>query len=109
VIRFHGLPGTADPFVVVKRWDRKTSDLLEAADVWSRKTGVGIDINAIDNGTHGAGSFHGRSLAWDLDTKGDMPGDLVSLAAHLKAELPPPYEIVVEAGHVHVEWDTHRR
>ncbi len=106
MLRFIGLPGTPDPYVTIQRWDQLTARLFETANQWSQANGKTVDINAIDNGTHSPTTFHGRSLAWDLDVDGDHINNLSSLAAWLKMLLPPPYQVVLEHTHVHVEWDT---
>jgi hypothetical protein len=108
MLRFVGLPGTPDPYVKIARFDYRTWMLLELANDWSYMNKEIVDINAIDNGTHGANSFHGFSLAWDLDVDGDHATDLTKLADYLRMKLPPPYEVIVESDHVHVEWDTHK-
>lgn len=82
--------------------------VLVWADRWSRQQHVAVDVNAIDNGTHQPGSLHGASRAIDLDTFGDNRADLNRLYAYLRDVLPPGYDVVDEATHVHVEWDPHR-
>jgi hypothetical protein len=108
MLRFMGLPGTPDPYVKIAVFDYRTYQLFETADRWSVIYEKVVDINAVDNGKHSATTLHGFSLAWDLDVDKDIKADLVSLAEYLKMRLPPPYEIVIEADHVHVEWDTHK-
>lgn len=108
MLRFVGLPGTADPYVKIDVFTNRTSILLETANYWSYLNNKIVDINAIDNGEHIATTFHGMSLAWDLDVDGDQHQDLVSLAAYLRIHLQPPYEVIIETDHIHVEWDTHK-
>lgn len=108
MLRFTGVPGSTDPYVRIAIFDYKTVMLLGTANDWSRINKKVVDINAIDNGVHGQHTLHGHSMAWDLDVDGEFPDDLSDLANYLKMRLPPPYEIVLEATHVHIEWDTHR-
>jgi len=107
MLRFIGLPGAADPYVRIVTFDDKTILLFKEANEWSKIQKIIIDINAVDNGTHSVNTLHGKSLAWDLDTEGDRPEDLKLLSGYLKMRLPPPYEVVLESTHVHIEWDTH--
>jgi len=108
MLRFTGLPGTSNPYVTINIFDDKTILLFKEANEWSRINKITVDINAIDNGKHSANTFHGHSLAWDLDTDKDNPIDLVLLGKYLQMRLPPPYEIVLEDTHVHIEFDTHK-
>lgn len=106
---FRGLPGTADPFVKINTYDYKTSRVLETVDEWSKTNTKSVTINAIDNGKHGLGgkfTFHGLSLAWDFGITNGIQGDFASLSNYLKIMLPPPFQVINEFNHVHVEWDT---
>jgi hypothetical protein len=94
--------------VTIAEWNAEADLVLRCADRWSQHTGIGVDINAIDNGTHGATTLHGRSRAWDLDTAGDQATDLHALYAWLHEMLPPGFDVVLEATHVHVEWQPKR-
>jgi len=108
MLRFIGLPGSADPYVKIATFDFRSSLVLEAADRWSHFNEKIVNVNAIDNGTHGANTLHGMSLAWDFGVEGHTRENFESLANFLKVRLPPPYEVIVESDHVHVEWDTHQ-
>jgi len=107
---FRGLPGTPDPYVKINVFDFRTHDLLEELSNWSQLTGTSVNINAIDNGTHGDGgtkfTFHGKSLAWDVSPTTTYGQEYASLAKHLQMRLPPPYQVVIEKDHIHIEWDT---
>ena len=106
MLRFTGVIGSS--FVMIELFDDKTITVLREANEWSRVARLTVDVNAIDNGSHGVNTFHGRSLAWDLDVVGEDAQDLVSLASYLQMRLPPPYEVVLESTHVHIEFDTHK-
>ena len=84
--------------------------ILECASVWSFKARVDVEINSINDGVgvHMLGSLHGLDLAMDLDTVGDKPADTQALAEYLRRWLPPDYDVLFEANHVHVEYDPHR-
>jgi len=83
--------------------------VLHHASVWSMLAGVHVDVNALDDKQHGAGTLHGFGLAVDLDTAGDRPIDLARLYGYLARVLLPGYDVVLESDHVHVEWDAHRK
>lgn len=94
--------------VFLREFTAETATVFTWADRWSRGRGVAVDVNAIDNGTHGAGTLHGQSRAWDLDTEGDAPPDVRDLFDYLRAVLPPGFDVVNEGTHVHVEWQPKR-
>jgi len=84
--------------------------VLHMAAVWSFRARVDVDVNSIEDGAgvHMSGSLHGYGLAIDLDTVGDKPADLESLAAFARVWLDPQFDVVYEGDHLHVEWDAHR-
>lgn len=62
-------------------------------------------ITSITDGKHSNGSLHYKGLAIDIRTR-----DLVGITAHHIAELirnalGNDYDVVVEATHIHVEYD----
>ncbi len=105
MIRF--IPQPSGP-VMVREFAAETIEVLTHADRWSHLSGIPVDVNAIDNGTHGTPTLHGSSRAWDLDTYGDRPENLSDLHRYLFARLPPGYDVVREKDHVHVEWQPKR-
>ncbi len=90
-------------------WSQHLSTVLELACAWSAVARVDVDVNSIDDKQHGVGTLHGWGLAVDLDTVGDKPADLASLHGFLARYLPPAYDVVLEATHVHVEFDMKRK
>jgi hypothetical protein len=97
------------PGVAIAVFTAPLAELFALCTEWSLLERRDVEINAVDNGTHGAATLHGRSLAADIDTAGDRPEDLLSLARHLARRLGPTWQIIVEATHVHAEYDTGRR
>jgi hypothetical protein len=77
--------------------------ILSNASMWSNKTGIGVEINSIDDGTHGAATGHGLSLAADIDTDGDDPKDLERLFQYMLMFMPTTYTVIKESDHIHVE------
>lgn len=111
MLKFRGLPGVVDPYVRIGVFDFRTSLLFETLSSWSITTGKTVTINAVDNGRHGKDgtvfTFHGLSLAWDIGVEDGGHDNFITLGNFLKMMLPPPYEVVIEVDHVHIEWDTH--
>lgn len=73
----------------------------------------GAVITSANDSTHMQGSLHYRGLAVDLRTR-DLAHIAISLLqAKLRGRLngeeslDQPYQIIVEADHLHVEWDPH--
>jgi hypothetical protein len=95
------------PEVRIGYFDRRLGDVFTAASVWSLEKRVDVEVNSIADGVgvHMPASLHPYGLAIDLDTVGDKPIDLRSLADYLRVWLPAPYDVVYETDHVHVEYD----
>ena len=96
------------PTVRIRRFRAPLGTIFDVASEWSVLARVDVEINAVDDGTHGRHTLHGHSLAVDLDTVNDHDNDLESLFHHLRVQLPSGYDVVHEGDHVHVEWDVHR-
>lgn len=96
------------PTVRIRRCYYRLSLVLDIASDWSCQTGIDVDVNSVDDGVHGAGTLHGRSLAIDFDTDGDRAPDLESLYEHMRVQMPAGYDVLHERDHVHVEYDVHR-
>jgi hypothetical protein len=83
--------------------------VLHHASHWAAISGVIVDVNSLADRQHSAGTLHTFDLAVDLDTAGDRREHLVRLHGYLARVLPPEYDVVLEADHVHVEWDARRK
>jgi len=78
-------------------------EILNAAAVWSHRTGVTVMVTSLNDHGHGTNSLHYRDAAVDFDTaKGS---DLERLSGSLRSQLGPGYDVLNEGNHVHVEWD----
>jgi hypothetical protein len=97
------------PEVRIGYFDERAGLVLHYASVWSLRERIDVEVNSANDSAHGATTLHTTDLAWDLDTAGDKPDDLVKLAKFLAGHLPPGYEIINEQDHVHVEFDMHRK
>jgi hypothetical protein len=73
-------------------------------------------ITSATDGVHGDGSLHGVGCAFDIRFTGNRTGGIncahehqepqaVAWAHRMKQQLGPDYDVVVEADHLHVEWD----
>lgn len=97
------------PTVRIVYMSAHLAEALAIASRWSLERRVDLDVNSVDDGQHGAGTLHGASLALDLDPASDRADHTRDLAIYLARQLPPPWQVVLESDHVHVEWDTGRR
>lgn len=97
------------PEVRVAYFHRGLGDVLEYVSVWSLRTRIDVEVNSINDSTHGDGSLHAYDLALDLDTAGDRAEDLKRLFVWLARYLPDEYDVVLEADHIHVELDRRRK
>jgi hypothetical protein len=86
------------------------SQILASACIWSLRARVDVEVNSVDDSAPGRSSLslHGDSLAVDLDTAGDRRDDLNRLAEYMRRNLAIGFDVVLEADHVHVEYDPHR-
>lgn len=85
-------------------------DVLVAAAVWSLTEGVDVHISSMQDPAPGrkADSLHQFGLAVDLNTDTNTAEDRASLGNYLRVALGAGYDLVLEADHVHIEWDMHR-
>lgn len=97
------------PEVRIGYFDERAGLVLHYASVFSLRSGIDLEVNSANDSAHGASSLHPTDLAWDLDTVGDKPEDLVKLGRFLASHLPAGYDVVRESDHVHVEFDMHRK
>ena len=95
--------------VKIERFTPEIGECLASAAEWSMKMEVDVWVTAIDNGTHGKITFHGKSLAIDLDTAGNRREDTRSLYEWQVWRLPVGWEVIEETTHVHHEADHGRR
>jgi hypothetical protein len=98
-----------EPHVRIVFFTEALARVFHLAACWSLIEGVGVVVNSVDDGKHGSGTLHGYSLAIDLDTEGDRPEHLPRLHGYMARNLDAPYDVVLEATHVHVEYDTKRK
>lgn len=88
---------------------------LLIADGVLRKAGADLIVSKIEDpvctsvtdGAHKTGSLHYRGLAFDLRTR-DFPssdGLILNVAETLRAALGHEWDVIVEADHIHCEWD----
>lgn len=97
------------PEVRIGLFDERAGLVFHFASVWSLRERIDVDINSVNDSTHGPNSLHPDDLAWDLDTAGDKPDHLKALARFLAHRLPREYDVILESDHVHVEFDMKRK
>ena len=94
---------------VVLDLERNMVKALPAIERAHQKVGIarGALITSARDSIHKAGSLHPYGLAVDLRTKDLSQEQIVKLAAELKKELGPDFDVVIEASplHIHVEFD----
>lgn len=68
------------------------------------KYGAELVITSAKDGKHGPKSLHYEGLALDLRSR-NLNGREMFVVADLKLALGPDYDVVLEADHIHVEYD----
>lgn len=64
-----------------------------------------VTMTSAKDGKHSDESLHYKGLAGDFRTRDVTPNELVLIFAEVRAKLPPPYEVIDEKTHMHVEHD----
>ena len=98
-----------EPNVRIVNFSEQLARIFHLASGWAAIAGIGVVVNSVDDGTHSDLTLHGFSLAADLDTEGDRAEHLPLLHGYLARHLPAPFDVLLEATHVHVEYDTKRK
>lgn len=62
-------------------------------------------VTSICDGTHSAHSLHHVGLAADIRTRHIPAEKVAGVALALRAALGKGYDVVVEADHIHIEYD----
>lgn len=75
-----------------------------AEQIYTRH-GSALVVTSLTEGRHIAGSLHPSGLAVDLRTRDLPPGAPRLAAAELAAALGGDYDVILEADHIHVEYD----
>ena len=77
--------------------------ICAAANVWSRQGLDALVITSARDGDHRPGSMHYQGDAIDLRSR-NLP-DAFSARDRLQTLLGDEYDVVLEADHIHVEYD----
>jgi len=64
-------------------------------------------LTSVADGRHSTGSLHYKGLAFDCRISNLAAGDADRVATELRVALHPLFDVVVEADHIHVEYDPH--
>lgn len=97
------------PNVQISYFNRRLSDILEYASVWSLRAHADVWITAIDDRQRDSGALHGESLAIDLSVQGNEAEPLARLHGFLARYLPSEYDVVLGPDRVHVAYTGPRR
>lgn len=97
-----------EPGIFCRNFRLEVALVLHHAAAWATLARIGVTVNSLGDRRHGPKSQHPYDLAVDLDTDGDKPDHLKLLGEYLSRVLSAEYDVIVEADHVHVEWDNHR-
>jgi hypothetical protein len=67
--------------------------------------GMPLMITSVRDGKHMGHSLHYAGLAVDLRTAGIVDAFLQEIVRKIRERLGPEFDVVLEADHVHIEWD----
>lgn len=92
---------------VVIRGNVYTNAILRAVQlVYARYTADRLEVVTSGNDSkHGIASYHYKDRALDIRFWNISAAQREQVAQELRAELPPFYDVVVEADHYHIEAD----
>jgi hypothetical protein len=76
-----------------------------ACAVYQRHCNTVCTITSASDGKHGVNSLHYKGKALDLRTFNVPTAALPLLVQSLKDALGAQFDVVLEADHVHIEWD----
>jgi hypothetical protein len=74
-----------------------------AGDVYA-SFGQALVVTSLGEGEHMVGSLHPRGYAADLRTS-TLGVNQAAILGELKGRLGPAYDVILEADHIHVEYD----
>ena len=86
-----------------------TNAIMRATEIAYRKYGLDeVTLTAGRDGKHGPKSYHYQDRALDIRFWSIPEADRGKVAAWIKAELPPFYDVVIESDHYHIEADAEK-
>jgi hypothetical protein len=69
-----------------------------------RDCGQECVVTSVVDGTHSRGSIHYQGFAFDLRTS-HLAAGIATIHGQLKAKLGADFDVILEADHLHVEFD----
>ena len=75
---------------------------IRLADFLFKCFGMELEVTWTTGGNHKEGSLHPKRRAFDCLKLGEKQESLV---VGLRSILGPDYDVLVEADHLHIEWD----
>lgn len=77
----------------------------EAGALWRERGGEDLTLTSAMEGSHSAQSLHFQGLAVDLRTRDLSKAEILDRANQLLGRLGGGYDVIIEADHLHVEYD----
>jgi hypothetical protein len=101
---------TFKPGVQVVYFDERIALVIREASLWSLAQNIAVHVTSIDDPAPGRvpDTFHGKSLAVDVNLVDTVDPRRAALADWLTKRLPAGFDVILEGDHVHVEADPHR-
>lgn len=90
---------------VVIRGNQYINAILRAVQIVYARYNIDPVITSGDDGKHGIKSYHYKNRALDIRFWQIPFETREHVAQEIRAELPPYYDVVVEADHYHIEAD----
>ena len=94
--------------VSLKNLQPQMSFALLAIDTVYRELGYHTVVTSGNDRKHSRGSLHYVGLAADFRTRHLKEGEAAKIAAQVKAALGGEFDVVLEADHLHVEYQPKR-
>jgi hypothetical protein len=82
--------------------------IVIADGVWRDDAGAEMVVTSVTDGRHSRGSLHYTGAAFDIRTRDLVPDTVPDLAERLRKALGEDYDVVLEATHIHVEYQPKR-
>jgi hypothetical protein len=101
---------TFKPGVQVVYFDERIALVLRETALWSVAQAIPVHVTSIDDPAPGRvpNTFHGKSLAVDVNLVDTVDPRRAALADWLVMRLPAGFDVILEGDHIHVEADPKR-
>ena len=82
--------------------------IIVAAEAYE-KAGREFVITSLNDSTHSATSLHYAGAAVDIRTRHLALGEPEQIRDYIDERLPTDYDVILEADHIHIEYQPRRR